>query len=196
TDPERQIYKSFQARKSILFLLLFGLSFITGGMIAQYLSRKFLFGVSLFFIILVFILIIGVITDYDSLNQLDFTMSVYFSQFLGGFRFLFSQKGILLFFVGSTIIWAANNSIWVNFLLFPIYEGYSGGQDHTRAMFRAIIFASGAFWQLFIVKYINRLTRTKLLIFITTAFSNVIFFFIVFLYYLCFLRQRWTSHYS
>ncbi|MFX0151861.1 MAG: hypothetical protein ACFFAJ_13820, partial [Candidatus Hodarchaeota archaeon] len=95
-------------------------------------------------------------------------------------------KGILLFFVGSTIIWAANNSIWVNFLLFPIYEGYSGGQDYTTALFRAIIFASGAFWQLFIVKYINRFTRTKLWIFITTAFSNAIFFFFVFLYYLWF----------
>ncbi|MFX1284456.1 MAG: hypothetical protein ACFFB5_12425 [Promethearchaeota archaeon] len=183
TDPERQIYKAFQARISILIYALSGLSFIAGGMIAQYLSRKFLFGVSLFLIILVFILIIGVIKDYNSFDQSDFTMRVYFSQFLGGFRFLFSQKGILLFFVGTTIIWAANNSIWVNFLLFPIYEGYSGGQDHTTAMFRAIIFASGVLWQLFIVKYINKLTRIKLWIFITTAFSNVIFFFAIFLYY-------------
>jgi MFS family permease len=53
TDPERQIYKSFQARKSILFLFLFGLSIFTCGMIAQDLSRKLLFGVSLFLTIIV-----------------------------------------------------------------------------------------------------------------------------------------------
>ena len=186
TDPKRQIYKSFQARRTILKHLLFGFSFVLGGIIAQYLSRKFLFGVSLFFIIMVFILIVGVIRDYTDFRKSEFTLKVYFNQFLSGIRFLFSQKGILLFFVGSTIIWAANNSIWVNFLLFRIYEGYSGGQDHTTAFFRALIFASGVFWQIFIVKYINKIERIRLWIFITTTLSKPVFFYLIFLYYLWF----------
>jgi hypothetical protein len=185
-DPDRQIYKSFQARRSILFHALFGISFVIGGMIAQFLSRRILFGVSLILIVLVFILIIGIIRDYNRISESDFTAKIYFDQFLGGLRFLFSQKGILLFFIGSTIIWAANNSVWVNFLLFRIYESYSGGQDHTTAMLRAIMFASGVFWQLFIIKFIDRLKRIRLWIFITAALSNAVFFFLTYLYYLWF----------
>ena len=182
SDPDRQIYKSFQAKKSLVSYLLNGLSFVDGGIIAQYFSRKHLFAVSLFLIVLVFILITVIVKD-NYLSKSDFTPEKYLQQFQSGFKFLISQKGIFLFFIGTTIISAANNSIWVNFLLFPIYGKYSGGQDDFTAMLRALMFASGVFWQLFIVKYISKLHRTKLWIFITTSFSNAVFFFLVYLYY-------------
>ncbi len=181
-DPDRQIYNSFQAKKSLISHMLYGISFVAGGIIAQYFSRKHLFGVTLFLILFVFILITVIVKD-NYLSKSVFTSTKYFQQFQSGFKFLLSQKGIFLFFIGTTIIWAANNSIWVNFLLFPIYGGYSGGQDDFTAMLRALIFASGVFWQLFIVKYISKIHRIKLWIFITTSLSNTVFFSLVYFYY-------------
>ena len=185
TDPNRQSYKSFQAKRNILLHALMGGSFIVGGVISYYFGRKILFTVSLLLIIMVFLLIFGLMRD-SSGSKIDFTSKKYFNQFFGGLKFLFSEKGIALFFIGSTIIWAANNSIWVNFLLFKIYEGYSGGSDTTTALLRAIMFASGVFWQLIIVKYISKFKNTKLWILITTSFSNVIFFAFIYWYFLIF----------
>ncbi|MFW9905758.1 MAG: MFS transporter [Candidatus Thorarchaeota archaeon] len=184
-DPKRQLYKSFQAKKSLVGHLLYGISVITGGIIASYFSRKHLFAVTLFLTVIVFILITIIIKD-SYLSKSNFTPSLYFQQFQTGFKFLLSQKGIFMFFIGTTIIWAANNSIWVNFLLFPIYGSYSGGQDDLTAMLRALIFVSGVFWQIFIVKYISKIQRIKLWIFITTALSNPVFFLLVYFYYLQF----------
>ncbi|MFX1506972.1 MAG: MFS transporter [Promethearchaeota archaeon] len=184
-DPERQLYKSFQAKKSLVGHLLYGISIVAGGIIAHYFSRKHLFAVTLFLIVIIFILITVIVKD-SYLSKSDFTTSLYFQQFQSGFKFLLSQKGIFLFFIGTTIIWAANNSIWVNFLLFPIYGSYSGGQDDITAMLRALMFTSGVFWQIFIVKYISKIQRIKLWIFITTAFSNSVFFLFVYFYYLRF----------
>ncbi|MFX1423653.1 MAG: MFS transporter [Promethearchaeota archaeon] len=184
-DPDREKYKSFQAKRSLVSQFLYGISFVIGGLIAQYFSRKILFGVSLLLVLIVFILVSITVKD-SYLNKTDFTPRIYFQQFFSGFKFLFSQKGIFLFFIGSTVIWAANNSIWVNFLLFPTYESYAGGQDNFTAMLRALMFASGVFWQLFIVKYISKIKRVKLWILITTTLSNPAFFFLVYLYYIQF----------
>ncbi len=184
-DPERKIYKNFQARRSILTHALYGFSILFGGVIAQVFSRKILFLISLVFLIFVLFLIIVLIRDtIDKKDQI--TIRSYFGQFFNGIKVLISHHGIFLFFIGSTIIWAANNSIWVNFLLFRIYEGYSGGQDDTTALIRALIFASGVLWQFFIVKYITRLKRNRLWIFITTNFSNPLFFLTIYIYYLNF----------
>jgi MFS family permease len=184
-DPDRQGYKSFQAKRSILLYTLMGGSFIVGGVISFYFGRKILFSLSLVFIVIMFLLIFGLMKD-GSHTTLDFNMNKYLNQFFGGIKFLFSEKGIALFFVGSTIIWAANNSIWVNFVLFRLYEGYSGGSDNTTALFRAIIFASGVFWQLIIVRYISKFRNTRFWILITTSFSNPIFFGLIYWYYLTF----------
>ncbi|MHA1966474.1 MAG: MFS transporter [Candidatus Hodarchaeales archaeon] len=184
-DPDRQIYNSFQARRSLVSHVLYGVSFIIGGMIAQYISRKTLFGVTLVIILIVFFLAMVLVKD-EFTEKTDFSVAKYFQQFFGGFKFLLSHKGIFFFFVGSTVIWAANNSIWVNFLLFPTYENYSGGQDNFTAFLRAIIFASGVFWQLFIVRYISKIKKVKQWVFITTAISNPIFFFMFFAYYTLF----------
>ncbi len=184
-DPDRKIYKAFQARKSILSHALFGLSVLVGGIISQLFTRKILFVVSLFFIIAVLFLIIRLVEEHDG-KKVQITVKKYFGQFFNGIKVLLSHRGLFFFFIGSTIIWAANNSIWVSFLLFRIYEGYSGGQDNTTALLRATIFASGVLWQMVIVKYITRLKRTKLWIFITTSFSNPLFFFAIYVYYLWF----------
>jgi len=184
-DPKREIYNSFQARKSILTYSLFGFSILIGGFIAYLFSRKILFLVSLFFIIIVFFLIIALVIDEKN-SKVEITLKNYFDQFSNGIKVLLSHYGIFLFFIGSTIIWAANNSIWVNFLLFRIYEGYSGGQDNTTALLRALIFTSGVLWQFLIIRYITRLKRNKLWIFITTSFSNPIFFLGMYVYYLWF----------
>ncbi len=184
-DPDREKYKSFQAKKSILIYTLMGGSFIVGGSISHYLGRKVLFTFSLLLLVAVFFLIIGLMKDYNGAT-LDFTTKKYFSQFLGGIKFLFSKKGITLYFIGSTIIWTANSSIWVNFLLFKVYEGYSGGSDNTTAIFRAIIFAFGVVWQLIIVQYISKFKNTKFWILITTSFSNAIFFGFMYWYFVTF----------
>ncbi len=185
SDPDREYYKSFQAKRSILLHALMGGSFIAGGLIAYYFSRKILFAISLVLILFVAFFIFSLMKDGIETTD-DFTIRKYFTQFLGGIDFLFSEKGIALFFIGSTIIWAANNSIWINFLLFKIYEGYSGGSDNTTAFFRAVIFASGVIWQLIIVRYISRFKNVKLWIFVTTSFSNPIFFGLIYWYYLTF----------
>ncbi|MFX0092561.1 MAG: hypothetical protein ACFFBD_12430 [Candidatus Hodarchaeota archaeon] len=182
-DPERSIYKAFQARRSVFVTISSGASFITGGLIAQFLSRKMLFATFLLLIFVAFFLIITLMTRTKSKDS-KITLSLYLQQLSGGFRFFISQKGIFLFFVGTTIIWAANLSIWYNFLLFPTYANYSGGTDALTGLFRTLVFLSGAVWQLVIVKFISKVKRVKLWIFITTTLSNPVFFSIVYLYYL------------
>lgn len=184
-DPERKIYNSFQARKSLISQICYGLSFIIGGLIAQYISRQFLFGTSLIGFIVVFFLIILFIRD-DSSKKVTFTSEKYYRQFIDGIKFLISSKGIFLYLVGSTVIWAANNSIWYNFILFPTYENYSGGQDNLTALFRATIFATGVFWSIFIIRYISKIKNIKGMkwwILITTTLSNTIFFLAIYIYY-------------
>ncbi|MFX0064463.1 MAG: hypothetical protein ACFFC7_20010 [Candidatus Hermodarchaeota archaeon] len=181
-DPDREVYKAFQARKAILFYIFSGSSFIIGGMIAYEWSRKVLFGVSFIGVLVVFLLIIILMTTIRDLES-KLTFRSYLHQFSSGIWFFISDKGVFLYFIGSTITWAANNSIWVNYLLFPTYANYTGGSDNLTALLRAIIFASGVLWQLIAIRFISKIKRINLWIFITAALSNPIFFFLVYLYY-------------
>ncbi|MFX1255840.1 MAG: hypothetical protein ACFFCZ_29815 [Promethearchaeota archaeon] len=181
-DPDREIYKAFQARKAILFHIILGSSFIIGGIIAFEFSRKILFGVSFIGVFMVFFLIIVLMTNIRD-SESKMTFKTYFHRFSSGIRFFVSDKGIFLYFIGSTITWAANNSIWVNYLLFPTYANYTGGSDNLTALIRAVIFASGVLWQLIAIRFISKIKRVNLWIFITTTLSNPVFFFLVYLYY-------------
>ncbi|MFX0087900.1 MAG: hypothetical protein ACFFAU_19770 [Candidatus Hodarchaeota archaeon] len=185
TDPDRKIYKSFQAKKSILEYTLSGLSFVIGGIIAEHFSRQFLFSGSLLLVGVVFFLLIFFMGE-NLLNQSENTFKGYLRQFTKGIHFLVSKKGVLFFFIGSTVIWAANNSLWVNFLLFRIYGGYSGNQDDTTAFLRTILFGTGVFWQLVILRYLPKIRNLKFWIPFTNALSNTIFFFAIYIYYLVF----------
>ena len=117
-DPDRLIYKTFKARNLLLITIISGLSFIMGGLLAA-ISRIFLFQVYLILTIINLLLII-LLLNTPSRQETKINFVSYWNQLKDGVHFVTSKNSILFYYVGSAIIFSANNSLWATFFLFPI----------------------------------------------------------------------------
>ncbi len=142
-DLDRKVYGFGMSRINSLNRIIMAFSFILGGYMATNFSRRFVFIVqasfSLLLIIIILLLVNDVASDQTETNKHSTTE--YFHFFIGGLKFLFTNRTAFFFLIGTSLIFGSF-TVWGNLLLLPIYFGYSGSDD-LASIFRTIMFLIG-----------------------------------------------------
>lgn len=182
-DPDRRVYGAFQGKTGAVLGFLSGSSFILGGIIATLSSRRMLFLFQLGMVCVVLLLILLLMTNVSSIAPPQRSFRAYWSQLAGGIRFAVSSRGIFFYLIGLSLIGAGAGAIWMNFLLFPYYDGYSGGSDDLTGLLRASIFLTGIGWTVIAMKASKKVQDPRYWIVLTSFLAAPVFFFLTFLYY-------------
>ncbi|MFW9917671.1 MAG: MFS transporter, partial [Candidatus Thorarchaeota archaeon] len=180
-DKDRKIFGAFFGKMQAIARIISGSMFIGGGIIAAAHSRKILFICQLFLVLIALGFIILLMNNEEGIEIPQRTLNAYIDRLKGGLQFVASSRGTLLYFL-CTAAFFATISIWGGLMLFPFYEGYSGSDEYI-GLLRAIIFATGIFWQLFgarLSKKVDNIHRGQ---FLTTLMLQIVFFSLVFGFY-------------
>ncbi|MHA2252581.1 MAG: hypothetical protein ACXAD7_19610, partial [Candidatus Kariarchaeaceae archaeon] len=165
-DPERENYGFSRQRIESLNRIVFGLSFIVGGMLSTVFGRRFVFSTQAGTSIILIIFVLILVKDIKTETQLEQSISQskkssnYFKYLKGGIAFLLSNKAAFFFLLG-TAVWSVTWWIWGVLLLLPIYFGYSGS-DGIAGILRTIIYFLGASIRIFTANFNKRFSVEKL----------------------------------
>ena len=182
TDPDRTIYGAFQGKILAMISFISGTSFILGGLIAAAHSRRALFLIQLVLISIVLVLIVLLMSNVEGIEASQRSLRTYGEQLIGGIKFTISNRGVLFYILGTTLMFGAVISIWGILLLFPYYQSYSGSDEYT-GLLRAVIFITAIFWQVIAARVSKSVRHIRRVIFVTTFLSTPVFFVLAFLYY-------------
>ncbi|MFX0125060.1 MAG: MFS transporter [Candidatus Hodarchaeota archaeon] len=167
-DPERKTYGFTNARIGSLTRTIMAIAFVIGGSIATFISREHVFFIqaclSLVLLMMCFFLVknVKVETPEESFSSKT-SGREYLAFFIGGFKFLFSNKKAFFFLIGISLIFSSFN-VWGTLMLFPIYFGYSGS-DGLASLFRTIMFFVGIPLGIVMANVSKRFTNEKFPIF-------------------------------
>ena len=181
-DDDRKIYGEFIGKMRANSGLISGMLFIVGGVIAVVFSRKVLFTIQLYLVLIALLFIILLMTREEGAGTSHRTLRTYIDRFIGGLQFAVSSQGILLYFLGFTIIFAAFGSIWYEMMLMPLYRSYSGSDEYT-GLLRAIIYGTLVFWQLVVAQISKKVEKPYRSLFLSNFVLSIIFFVLLFIFY-------------
>ncbi|MHA2232332.1 MAG: MFS transporter [Candidatus Hodarchaeales archaeon] len=178
-DDDRKIFGAFLGKMQANFFLISGILFVVGGVLAATYSRRILFIVQLFLILIALGLIILLMKNEDGIEAPQPSFRAYLDRLTGGIQFVSSSRGKLFFFLGLAVLAAVMISIWGSLMLFPFYESYSGTDEYT-GLLRAILFATGVIWMLYGANLSKRIENPHRGLFLSMFMSNLFFHVLVF----------------
>ncbi|MHA2494919.1 MAG: MFS transporter [Candidatus Hodarchaeales archaeon] len=187
-DGDRRIFGAFMGKLQIIFNIISATMFILGGVIAGVYSRRMLFIIQLFLVLIALTLIIRLMKNVEGVDLPQRTFQVYIDRLTGGVKFLISSRGILFLFLGLALF-GAIGAIWGIFMLFPFYESYSGTDEYT-GLLRAIIFASGIIKMIFIARLSKKIKKLHFPLFLSYLMLDCVFFALLFGFYEVFPPQN------
>jgi MFS family permease len=162
-DPNRRIYGFLFGRSRTISYFGMIIAFTIGGMIATAFSRKILFLIQATGGIFMIFVIITVMKDqYEkkkTKNLFQNFLKKYLTTTKDGITFFFSSKKVF-FFLFAQMIYLGVWSIWLNFVGFVIYYGYSGSDD-IIGIVRTIILIGAAITGIFATRISKRIHSTK-----------------------------------
>ncbi len=180
SDPNKKIYGAFTGRILTLNNFLRAFSYLISGIIAVYLSRRWIIGIDIVIVLITLILIIRNIDNKQEKSKI--TIRSYFTQMYSGLTFLITEKGKFFFFIGSAFISGVTSGIWAGLLLFPLYESYSSN-DFSIGVLRSFILIFGIITALIASKYAKHLKSIYKGLFISQLILGPVFYFILSVYY-------------
>ena len=180
-DSNREMYKHFQAKAGLIHNVMSILGFVLGGAIATLFSRKVVFSLFLLLLITTLVIILVKLTT-DVAPEEKISTRSYLRRIQESFGIFLKTPVLLTYFLGIAFMWAANASVWYIFLLFKLYLEYTGS-DAGAGGLRGIVYLSGLFWQILVIRVIHRFKKAYLWVFLSAFISNVIFFSLVLIYY-------------
>ena len=181
-DDDRKIYGEFIGKMRANSGLISGMLFIVGGVIAVVFSRKALFTIQLYLVLIALLFIILLMTREEGAGTSHRTLRTYIDRFIGGLQFAVSSQGIFLYFLGFTTLFAAFGSIWYEMMLMPLYRSYSGSDEYT-GLLRAIIYGTLVFWQLVAAQISKKVEKPYRGLFLSNFVLSIIFFVLLFIFY-------------
>lgn len=181
-DDDRKIYGEFIGKMLANSGIISGMLFIVGGVIAVVFSRKVLFITQLYLVLIALLFIILLMTREEGAVTSHRTLGTYIDRFIGGLQFVVSSQGILLYFLGYTVLFAAFGSIWYEMMLMPLYRSYSGSDEYT-GLLRAIIYGTLVFWQLVAAQISKKVEKPYRGLFLSNFVLSIIFFVLLFIFY-------------
>ncbi len=182
-DPDREIYGLFQGRIYSLYLGVAGISILVSGLMATAFSRSLLFILQIgIYLILMIGLGVGLSPlpkrgtqeseldkpladlpnkELDGSSNQEQKDGGYFALLLRGLKFAFSQKKMLLFFVGIAIYNAFLDSVWTKLILFPLYNQYALS-DTLTGLIRWVNLTMDVFIVGFLAKYSSKTKKKEM----------------------------------
>jgi MFS family permease len=179
-DADRKIYGAFMGKTGIIVNIIFATIILLSGFIAASFSRRFLFILQFLLFCFCIILSLALLTGKENTDHSERTFRNYLAALGGGLKFTLSNRGVMVLVLGLMII-SAMLGIWMNLMVFPFYESYSGTDEYV-ALLRATLFSVSILWQLVSVKVSRMMDEPYWGLFIS-FFSFPLFFFVLFLYY-------------
>ncbi|MHA2171371.1 MAG: MFS transporter [Candidatus Kariarchaeaceae archaeon] len=133
SDPDRKNYGFTMNRFGSIDTFLMGISIILGGIMATYWSREFVFLLQSVLILIIALLVILLLSDLpdptvETSVKKQQSVKEYLGFLMGGISYVLSNKVLLFFLIGNSLVMAAWN-LWGVLMLFPIYFGYSGSDS-------------------------------------------------------------------
>lgn len=139
------------------------IAFIVGGSMATSISREHVFFIQAILSLILLIICFFLVKDVKVETPEEFSGKTsrreYFSFFIGGFKFLFSEKKAFFFLIGTALIFSGFN-VWGTLMLFPIYFGYTGSDD-LASLYRTILFFVGIPLGIIMANVSKRFTNEK-----------------------------------
>lgn len=161
TDIKREIYTRFQAKIYMIYLLTAGLTCFLSGLIAQQISRRFLFFIEMFFYFAIMLLVIWKIEPKQKSESKNLSIQAYFDQFKSGLTFIFKRKDMFFIFIGIALFETFLNRVWTKLIFIPFYESYAI-TDTNLGMLRWISLTTDVILISFIQKIPSKSTKPKL----------------------------------
>lgn len=180
-DSDRKIYGAFFGKIQAFSGIISGTMFIAGGVIAVVFSRKALFITQLCLVLMALGFIVFLINNVDGIEVPQRTLKAYYDRLRGGLQFVASSRGVLLYFLSMSALFAAIG-IWGSLMLLPFYESYAGSDEYT-GLLRAIIYTAGIFWGLAGARISKQIQNIYRWLFLSTFYLIIVFFSIVFSFY-------------
>ena len=181
-DKENQLFGAFKSRVQTVNYLVAGIAFISGGLVATWIGRRFLIFLHVVFSGITLFLVVKLIGLHKPESDDEEPMNV-FSHALSGLRFMFSKSSITLFFIGVSLVFAANGAIWYSQLLFPYYYGYSGS-DFMTGVLRSVNFILGTMMVLLVPKMSKKIVNERFWFIVALTYANTFFFLLTYMYYI------------
>ncbi|MFX0173525.1 MAG: MFS transporter [Candidatus Hodarchaeota archaeon] len=175
-DEDRTIFSYLQGKWQTFSLSLQASAFVFGGFMINIYGRSILFFVqSILFSIYLFLFTFFMF-DHPELKRKELNLRDYYKLLGAGLKTAVNNTTLRWMILGS-IIFNIGVFIWVNFMLFPLYQDY-GKTDDVIGSLRAIIFLTGVgvAWLSAIIAGRWRTQQAKKVLAFTEAFTWPIFF--------------------
>ncbi|MFW9917170.1 MAG: MFS transporter [Candidatus Thorarchaeota archaeon] len=180
-DPDRKIYGVILGKIRIIWRIISIIMIVIGGVIAGLYSRRFLFAIQLFLVLVALALILLLMTNEVGMEVPRRTLKAYRDHLTGGLQFVMSSKGTIAFFFGSALF-SGTASIWANLIQFPFYKSYSG-TDEATGVLRATLFATSILGLVVITHLTKKVERPHKGLFLGYLLQGPIFFCLLLSFY-------------
>ncbi|MHA2365624.1 MAG: MFS transporter [Candidatus Hodarchaeales archaeon] len=174
-DEERKVYSYLEGKQQTLNLFLQATAFILGGFTISFFSRSFVFFIQGIFLFIYVILFFYFMNDHPQIERKEPNLKSYYKLLGDGIKVTARNSTLVRVIVGS-IIFGCGAMVWVNFMLFPLYEDYAKTDDVIGTL-RASSFLIGcsiAWVSAIVAGKLKPSTANKVLAF-TEAFTWPIF---------------------
>lgn len=174
-DINHQTYTNYQSKSQLTNNSITISSFILGGIIVLYFGRVnalFLQGILLSFYSLLFY--IKMVDHPDLKRKYSYSFNQYRTLFKDGFSTTWENNS-LRWVIFGTIFSLGAMAIWMNLILYPLYDGYSKS-DEMIGVLRAGIYLTGSIILLLSSRLIKRISNTRNLLAFTSFISDVLFY--------------------
>lgn len=141
-DEDRSIFSYLQGKWQTFSLFLQASAFVFGGFMINIYGRSTLFFVQSILLSIYLFLFTLFMFDHPELKRKELNLRDYYKLLGAGLKTAVNNITLRWMILGS-IIFNTGAFIWVNFMLFPLYQDY-GKTDDVIGSIRAIIFLTGA----------------------------------------------------
>ncbi|WP_371801827.1 MFS transporter [Candidatus Lokiarchaeum ossiferum] len=160
-DTNREIYTMFQARLYIVYILIAALTCFLSGLIAQNISRRFLFFIEMFFYFVIMLLVIWKIEHKKNPEIKNLSIQAYFDQFRNGLAFIFKRRDMFFIFIGIAFFETFLNQVWTKLIFIPFYKSYAI-TDANLGLLRWISLIIDIFLVSFLQRFPSKSKKPKL----------------------------------
>ena len=174
-DTDKQIYVNYQSKAQILYTFVTISSFILGGLFVSIIGRSQALLLQGILLSLYSILFYVQMKDHKNMKQRNENTTVKYSKlFKSGLNAAWQDKS-LRWVITGLVLSLGVGALWMNLILYPLYEGYSK-TDEMIGLLRAVIFLIGSLFLISGVKIIKYVSNSWNLLALTSFLSDILFF--------------------
>ncbi len=140
-DPNREVYGLFKGKSNAIFDITGSTMIILGGLLATVFFRETVFMIQAVGMLFLAFLILFTMKDYNDIERSEKSFNVYLQKFQEGLSAVASDYRVLFLVLGVTI-YQSTLVIFGNFVMLPIYFGYTGS-DFGASLFRYSLWITG-----------------------------------------------------